>query len=62
MQPTSFLSRRITLSTGGHLVLAGILERQTDELRSAYAPWLALQVQDREDGWVLMVGRAPATP
>jgi ribosomal protein L11 methyltransferase len=50
------------VAAGGHLVLAGILERQTDELRSAYAPWLALQVQDREDGWVLMVGRAPATP
>ena len=46
------------VASGGHLVLAGILERQADELRSAYAPWLALDVQAREDGWVLMVGRA----
>ena len=49
------------VSPGGHLVLAGILERQVDELRAAYAPWLALEVQDCEDGWVLMVacrGRA----
>ena len=44
------------IAAGGHLVLAGILARQTDELRRAYAPWLALEVQDREDGWVLMVG------
>jgi ribosomal protein L11 methyltransferase len=42
---------------GGHLVLAGILERQADELAAAYAPWLPLQVHDREDGWVLMVAR-----
>lgn len=41
---------------GGHLVLAGILERQADELRAAYAPWLALQVSDQDEGWVLMTG------
>ena len=42
------------VATGGHLVLAGILSRQADELREAYAPWLALQVSDEQDGWVLM--------
>ena len=42
------------VAPGGHLVLAGILERQVDELREAYAPWLALGVADAEDGWVLM--------
>jgi ribosomal protein L11 methyltransferase len=46
------------VAAGGHLVLAGILERQADELRQAYAPWLALEVQASEDGWVLMVGCA----
>ncbi len=45
------------VDTGGHLVLAGILERQADELREAYAPWLAVDVSDREDGWILMTGR-----
>lgn len=40
----------------GNLVLAGILERQVDELRAAYAPWLALQVDDQDEGWVLMTG------
>ncbi len=39
---------------GGRLVLAGILERQSQELTDAYAPYLALTVADREDGWVLM--------
>jgi len=39
---------------GGHLVLAGILARQADELREAYASWVALSVSDEEDGWILM--------
>lgn len=39
---------------GGHLVLAGILSRQADELREAYAPWVTLSVSDEEDGWILM--------
>jgi ribosomal protein L11 methyltransferase len=41
---------------GGQLVLAGILERQADELKAAYAPVLALSVADAEDGWILMTG------
>ncbi|EHR73053.1 ribosomal protein L11 methyltransferase [Burkholderiales bacterium JOSHI_001] len=48
------------LAPGAHLVLAGILERQADELKAAYAPFLALSVSDQEDGWILMTGqRAP---
>lgn len=39
---------------GGQLVLAGILERQAEELQEAYAPYLALNVADSEDGWILM--------
>ena len=45
------------VAQGGHLVLAGILERQAQELQEAYAPWLQLQVSDREDGWILMTER-----
>jgi ribosomal protein L11 methyltransferase len=45
------------LAPAGHLVLAGILERQAEELRAAYAPWSAIEVLDQEDGWILM-GRA----
>jgi len=44
---------------GGQLVLAGILARQADELKAAYAPWLALEVSDEEDGWILMTARKP---
>ncbi|MDI3382507.1 50S ribosomal protein L11 methyltransferase [Xenophilus aerolatus] len=42
---------------GGALVLAGILERQADELKAAYAPYLSLEVSDTEDGWILMTAR-----
>ena len=47
------------VAPGGHLVLAGILERQADELAAAYAPGLALGVVDRDDGWILMHAQRP---
>ena len=56
------------LADGGWLVLAGILERQADELKAAYAPFVRLEVADTEEGWILMTahkdGRAaaPAAP
>lgn len=43
---------------GGSLVLAGILERQADELKAAYAPYAQLEVSDSEDGWILMTATA----
>ena len=45
------------VARGGHLVLAGILERQAQELKAAYAPWLTLEVSDSDEGWVLMTGQ-----
>ena len=48
------------VAAGGHLVLAGILERQAAELQEAYAPWVALTVTDTEDGWILMTAKKTA--
>ncbi|MDR7268930.1 ribosomal protein L11 methyltransferase [Pelomonas saccharophila] len=48
------------VAPGGDLILAGILSRQADELKAAYAPWLALEVSDEEDGWILMTARRNA--
>jgi ribosomal protein L11 methyltransferase len=45
------------VASGGALVLAGILERQADELKAAYAPYCVLQVADAEDGWILMTAK-----
>jgi ribosomal protein L11 methyltransferase len=42
------------VAAGGHLVLAGILARQAEELKVAYAPYCQLTVTDEEDGWILM--------
>ncbi|MEP7303331.1 MAG: 50S ribosomal protein L11 methyltransferase [Caldimonas sp.] len=51
------------LAAGGELVLSGILATQADLLRESYAPWLALQVSDTDDGWILMTGTAvPGRP
>jgi ribosomal protein L11 methyltransferase len=46
------------VSPGGHLVLAGILERQAEELKAAYAPWLVLEVADAQEGWILMTAKS----
>ncbi len=42
------------VAKGGSLVLAGILERQADELKTAYAPYCQLHVSNTEEGWILM--------
>jgi ribosomal protein L11 methyltransferase len=42
------------VASGGSLVLAGILQRQSEELKEAYAPYCRLTVSDQEDGWILM--------
>lgn len=60
--PLKLLAPLLTahVAPGGWLVLAGLLERQADEIASAYAacsPSIALTVADREDGWILMTGR-----
>jgi ribosomal protein L11 methyltransferase len=45
------------VAPGGHLVLAGILERQAEELKAAYAPWVVLEVADTQEGWILMTAK-----
>jgi ribosomal protein L11 methyltransferase len=45
------------LEAGGDLLLSGILERQAEQLMRAYAPWCALEVADRDEGWVLLAAR-----
>ena len=42
------------VAPGGHLVLAGVLERQADELIVAYSAYCRLTVTDCEEGWILM--------
>ena len=42
----------------GSLLLAGILERQTEEIKAAYQPYMNLEVADSQEGWVLMRGQA----
>ena len=42
------------ITPGGRLLLAGILERQCEELTQAYAPYCDLEVLDSREGWILM--------
>jgi ribosomal protein L11 methyltransferase len=50
------------VAPGGHLVLAGILERQAAELQAAYAPWVSLEVADSQEGWILMTAQVLVQP
>jgi ribosomal protein L11 methyltransferase len=45
---------------GARLLLAGLLERQAEEVRDAYRPWFDLTVADTREGWVLLGGRRRA--
>jgi ribosomal protein L11 methyltransferase len=48
------------VAPAGHLVLAGILARQADQLQRAYAPALDLAIADEADGWILMTAQRRA--
>lgn len=57
-QPLVGLSSRLARCTrmGGSLVLAGLLERQADEVRAAYAPWFDFEADAVTDGWSRVSG------
>ena len=48
------------LAPEASLVLSGILAGQAGDLQAAYAPWLALEVAEQDDGWILMTGKRAA--
>lgn len=45
------------LNHSGRIALSGILERQTDMVIEAYAPWVKLSVWRQMDGWVCLSGQ-----
>jgi ribosomal protein L11 methyltransferase len=61
--PLKLLAPLLTrlVDEAGSLALSGILARQADELKEAYAPGLALTVGDEEDGWILMTAQRRRT-
>lgn len=42
---------------GGRIALAGLLDRQADEVRAAYAPWFVFETDVHRDGWTRIAGR-----
>jgi ribosomal protein L11 methyltransferase len=43
-------------AAGGRVVLSGILEHQATEVFDCYTEWFDMAHEQREDGWVLLVG------
>ncbi|AVZ80120.1 50S ribosomal protein L11 methyltransferase [Zoogloeaceae bacteirum Par-f-2] len=44
------------LKPGGRLALSGILDTQAEQVIAAYAPFIALEVGDTQEGWVRLEG------
>jgi ribosomal protein L11 methyltransferase len=55
--PLRVLASMLAQRSTGHLVLAGILSRQADEIAEVYRPWIDLSVWREQDGWVCMTGQ-----
>lgn len=47
------------LGPGGRLILSGVLSAQACDVIEAYRPYLALEVSDEREGWVLLAGSKP---
>lgn len=41
---------------GGQIVLSGILQEQTEEVKTIYQQWLEMQKANEKEGWVLLTG------
>ncbi|WP_428382308.1 50S ribosomal protein L11 methyltransferase [Nevskia ramosa] len=52
-RPLIELALKLAAATrsGGRIVLAGLLERQAEEVRAAYAPWFSFEKDGQRDGW-----------
>lgn len=57
-RPLIELSAKLAAHTrsGGRVVLAGLLERQADEVRAAYAPWFDFEDDAQREGWTRLAG------
>lgn len=49
------------VAPAGWLVLSGILERQAQELKTAYSPYCELMQVDSSEGWILMAAQRPVS-
>lgn len=56
--PLKLLAPLLSRATrsGGHVVLSGILDHQAGEVGACYGEWFDMNFDQREDGWVLLVG------
>ncbi len=57
-QPLIVLAPLLAARTGpgGRIALAGVLDSQAEEVAAAYAPWFAMTVPLRQEGWSLLEG------
>jgi ribosomal protein L11 methyltransferase len=46
-----------SIAAGGHIALAGLLDRQADEVRAAYAPWFDFDADQTREQWTRISAR-----
>jgi ribosomal protein L11 methyltransferase len=49
-----------SIRQGGKIVLAGLLERQQEEVRTAYVPWFTFEPDQIKEGWTRIAGHCQA--
>lgn len=50
------------VAPGGRLALSGVLETQTEQVITAYAPFITLRVGGLHEGWARLEGERPGMP
>lgn len=62
--PLVMLAPRLAtcLRAGGRLALAGLLTRQAEEVRAAYAPWFSFEPDAEREGWTRIAARLDSLP
>lgn len=58
LQPLVDLAPRLAALTrpSGRIALAGMLERESEELKRAYREWFAIDLEGVDEGWALVAG------
>lgn len=46
-----------SIRSGGRIVLAGLLQRQQEEVRAAYTPWFEFEPDQVKEGWTRLAAR-----
>ena len=57
LQPLVELAPRLAQLSPGRIALAGVLERESEDLKQRYREWFTIEHEEVDEGWALVAGR-----